>query len=131
MVPRFWTVPCQGAGQGAGQRKWYAQTGGGVPKGEGGVYHTTFHFSAGFVRVFRPRPDDPNRASGEGETGATPPFSPLARFGEGGVSHPVYHRVYHTPPPSWGSLPSLCIPAGRLRRQPQAGARRADERRDD
>ncbi len=66
-----------------------------------------------------------------GETGATPPFRPLARFGEGGVSHPVYHRVYHTPPPSWGSLPSSCIPAGRLP-GPRAGrTTRPTERRDD
>ena len=74
----------------------------------------------------------PRTAPAERErTGATPPFSPLARFGEGGVYHPVYHRVYHPPPPSWRSLPSSCIPAGRLRR-PRAGrATRPTERRDD
>ena len=66
-----------------------------------------------------------------GETGATPPFRPLARFGEGGVSHPVYHRVYHTPPAVVGVAPVLCIPAGRLP-GPRAGrATRPTERRDD
>ena len=66
-----------------------------------------------------------------GETGATPPFRPLARFGEGGVVHPVYHRVYHLPPAVVGVAPVLCIPAGRLP-CPRAGrATRPTERRDD
>ena len=47
-------------------------------------------------------------------TGATPPFGPLARHGARGVWHAVWHPAWHTPPPLGGSLPSLCIPAGRL-----------------
>ena len=48
-------------------------------------------------------------------TGATPPFLPLARHGNGGGWHPVGHRVGHTTPAVGGwSLPSVCIPAGRL-----------------
>ena len=71
------------------------------------MYHTPIHFFAVVVRFFRPGPDDPNRASGEGEDGSDPPpFFTAGAAGRGGVSHPVYHRVYHTPPPSWGSLPS-------------------------
>ena len=64
-----------------------------------------------------------------GETGATPPFSPLARFGEGWVYHPVYHRVYHTPPAVVGVAPAYVslqegsparVRAGR--RDPPSGA---------
>ena len=32
----------------------------------------------------------------------------------GEVWHPVWHLVWHTPPRRGGSLPSVCIPAGRL-----------------
>ena len=52
-----------------------------------------------------------------GETGATPPFSPLARFGEGGVYHPVYHRVYHPPRRRGGrSRPHVSLLEGSLAR---------------
>ena len=34
-------------------------------------------------------------------TGATPPFLPLARHGDGGVWHQVYHLVYHPPTRRW------------------------------
>ena len=61
--------------------------------------------------VYRPRRDAPANTE---RTGATPTYLPLARLGEGGsVSHGVRHRVRHSPPPV-GSLPSVCIPAGRL-----------------
>ena len=32
----------------------------------------------------------------------------------GWVWHQVWHLVWHTNPPAGGSLPSVCIPAGRL-----------------
>ena len=64
-----------------------------------------------FFVVYRPRRDAPANTE---RTGATPTYLPLARLGEGGsVSHCVRHSVRHSPPPV-GSLPSVCIPAGRL-----------------
>ena len=64
-------------------------------------------------------------------TGATPPFSPLARFGEGVWITPGFTPGITPPPPSLGSLPSSCIPAGRLP-GPHAGRTTSrDERRDD
>ena len=65
MLPPFIPVPWQGAGQGAGQTKCHADTGGGVAIREGVVWHTTRPFFAVLVRVFSPRPDDTSRASGE------------------------------------------------------------------
>ena len=51
---------------------------------QGGVSHPPLPFFAVVVRLFVLRPADPNRASGEGKDGSDPPpFSPLARHGEG------------------------------------------------
>ena len=78
-----------------------------------------------FFVVYRPRRDAPAKTE---RTGATPIFLPLVRHGEGGsVSHGVRHRVRSSPTP-WGSLPSVCIPAGRLPGRasgPDTDARRA------
>ena len=68
------------------------------------------------VRVFRPGPDDPNRASGEGRDGSDPPFltAGAVRRRRGCGSPGVSHRV-RRPRRRWGgSLPSSCILAGRL-----------------
>ena len=110
----------------AGVTPHVTPTEGGVSQKQvGGVSHLTLPFFPVAVRVFRPSPSDPNRASGEGQDGSDPPlFVPLARHGGGGVSPPASRPVSHAPPPVVGSLPSLGIPAGRLRRRPQAGARR-------
>ena len=62
-------------GRAQGSEDGTRNQGGVYQKENGGVYHTPIHFSAGFVRVFRPGPDDPNRASGEGRDGSDPPFS--------------------------------------------------------
>ena len=64
-------------------------------------------------------------------TGATPPFSPLARFGEGGGVPPGVPPSVPSPPAVVGVAPVRCIPAGRLP-GPRAGrATRPTERRDD
>ena len=64
-----------------------------------------------FFVVYRPRRDAPANTE---RTGATPTFLPLARLVEGvSVSQGVRHHVRPSPPPV-GSLPSVCIPAGRL-----------------
>ena len=131
MVPRFWPAAWQRAGQGAGQRCCDPQTGGGSQQQRRRDHIPPVHFSLPLFGLFvldrttRTAPAERER------TGATPPFSPLARFGEGVWITPGFTPGITPPPPSLGSLPSSCIPAGRLRRQPQAGARRADERRDD
>ena len=118
-------------GRAQGSEDGTRNQGGVYQKDNGGVYHTPIHFSAGFVRVFRPRPDDPNRASGEGRDGSDPPFSTAGAVRRGGGVPPGVPPGVPSPPPSWGSLPSLCIPAGRLPR-PRAGrTTNGDERRDD
>ena len=82
---------------------------------EGGVWHTTRPFFAVLVRVFRPRPDDQSRASGEGLDGSDPHFLTAGAVSRwGGVAPGVAPGVAHPPPSQWGSLPSVCIPAGRL-----------------
>ena len=102
-------------GQGAGQAKCHADTGGGVAIREGGVWHTTRPFFAVPVLVFRPRPDDTRRASGEGLDGSDPPFltaGAVSRWGWCGTRCGTWCGT-PTPPPG-GALPSVCIPAGRL-----------------
>ena len=104
MVPLV-SVPVQwqGAGQGAGQAKCHADTGGGVAIRESWVWHTTRQFFAVHVRVFRPRPDDTSRASGEGLDGRRPPIFDRWRGQPMGlVWHQVWHMVWHTHPPAWG-----------------------------
>ena len=61
-------------GRCGGQCWWDTDRGGGVTKNEGGVSSPTIPFFAVVVLVFRPRPADPNRASGEGRDGSDPPF---------------------------------------------------------
>ena len=78
------------------------------------MYHAPIHCSAVVVRVFRPEPDDPNRASGEEEDGSDPPFLTAGAVRRGGSVPPGVPPGVPHPPPSWGSLPSSCIRAGRL-----------------
>ena len=64
--------PFRGRTQG---RAILTRTLGGVSRNRGGgVSSATLPFSAGFVRVSRPRLDDPSRASGTGEDGSDPPI---------------------------------------------------------
>ena len=118
-----WTVYGSCLGSWPGSSSHLTQTEGGVSgKTPCGCQATTFRFPVClfvcFI-VYRPRRDAPANTE---RTGATPTYLPLARLGEGGrVSHGVRHRVRHAPPPV-GSLPSVCIPAGRL---PGAPADRA------
>ena len=93
--------------------------------------------SAVVVRVFRPGPDDPNRASGEGKDGSDPPFFTAGAVRRAGGCQPRCQAPCQTPPPpSGGSLPSdhvairWCL-MGRLPRpRPRAeGRRRAAQRR--
>ena len=81
----------------------------------GGVSGPPLPFSAGFVRVFRSRPDDPSRASGEGEDGSDPPFLTAGAVSRWVGCQARCQAPCQTPhPPPVGSLPSVCIPAGRL-----------------
>ena len=87
---------------------------------EGGCPIPPVHFSLSLFGLFAL--DRPTRTAPaeRGETGATPPFSPLARFAkEGGVPPSVPPGV-PSPPPLGRSLPSVCILAGRLH-GPRAG----------
>ena len=90
--------------------------GGGVPRtAGGGCPIPPFHCSLSLFGLFvldRPTRTAPAE---RGETGATPPFSPLARFGKGGGVLPSVPPGVPSPPRRSGrSLPSVCIPAGRL-----------------
>ena len=106
--------------------------GGGVAQTAGGVWHSPRPCFAVGVRDVRRRASDPNRASGEEDDGSDPPFlaAGAARLSSGGVWHAVWHPAWHTPRRRWGgSLPSVCIPAGRLP-GPHAGRTMSrDERR--
>ena len=85
-------------------------TGGGVAKRERGVWHTTRPFFAVPVRVFRPRPDDTSRASGEGRDGSDPPFLTAGAVSRWGGVAP---GVAHPPPPGWGrSRPYVSLREG-------------------
>ena len=81
------------------------------------------------VRVFRPMPADPSRASGEGKDGSDPPFfaAGAARLWEGCTTR-CYMGCNTFPPRQAGSLPSEIIHAGRLRRPPTGASGRADGR---
>ena len=68
---------------------------------EGGVSHATRCFFAVVVRVFRPSPSLPNRASGEGEDGSDPPSCAADAARRWGGWHQVYHLVYHPPTRRW------------------------------
>ena len=121
----------EAGGESGGEQKLTRKWGGCQHTERGGCQQTPFHFPPspfGFVvldRTTRTAPAERER------TGATPPFSPLARFGVGGGCQPRRQRqCQHAPPPSGGSLPSSCIPAGRLP-GPRAGrTTRRTERRD-
>ena len=97
----------------------------------GGCTTTAPHTPPALFGFFRPRPTDPNRASGEGKDGSDPPlFTAGAVRRWGGCPTRCPTGCTTTPPPSGGSLPSVCIPAGRLPRpargpddQPHRGAR--------
>ena len=110
------------AGGEAGGEQNAPRTQGGVGQTQrGGVGQTARPFCAAVVRVFRPRPDDPNRASGEGEDGSDPPFLTAGavrrwggcgtRWGTGWGTHPHRRRggrsrhIYpcrKAPPPARG-----------------------------
>ena len=52
--------------------------------------HAAHRIFAVVVRVFRPGPDDPNRASGEGEDGSDPPFIAAGAARPSGGGAPVF-----------------------------------------
>ena len=116
MLPAV-AVPFRGRTQGRAQGSANApQTEGGVgQKQRDGVGHAHRLFFAVAIRVFRPGPDDPNRASGEGEDGSDPPFLTAGAVRRGGGCGTRRGTGWGTPtPPPGGSLPSVFIPAGRL-----------------
>ena len=104
-------------------------------RSEGGVYHKTrwgvYHcrlpLSAVSLRVFRPEPADPSRASGEGNDGSDPPFFAAGAARRVGWCNTWCNTRCNTfPPRHAGSLPSEIILAGRLRRPPTGASGRAD-----
>ena len=80
-------------GHGGGHAKCNTDRGGVLHQQQEGCYIPLFHLSPplfGFFvldRLTRAAPAEREK------TGATPPFLPLVRHGEGGVLHPVLHRV--------------------------------------
>ena len=84
---------------------------------EGGVWHTTRPFFAVPVLVFRPRPDDTRRASGEGLDGCDPPFltaGAVSRWGGCGTSCGTWCGT-PTPQPG-GVAPVRMYPCGKAPR---------------
>ena len=93
---------------------------GGITRAAGAGSHPVLPFAAGAVRVSRPGPDDPNRASGEGEDGSDLPFSAAGAARRGRVGHTGYHARCHTRPAYWAVAPVLMYPCGKA---PPARAR--------
>ena len=111
-----------GAATGAAQH--VAPTEGGCYRNSwGGCYSHPRPCVAVAIRVVRPNPSDPSRASGEGKDGSDPPLLPLMRLVDGGGA--TARATARATAPSLdkgGSLPSVRIPAGRLTRPPEARA---------
>ena len=97
-------------------REHGTRTEGGVShKQPGGVSHPPLPLFAVVVRVVRPRPADPNRASGEGRDGSDPPFFTACAVRQAGGCPTQCPTGCPIPPlPLGRSLPSVGIPAGRL-----------------
>ena len=111
MVPLV-LVPFRGRAQGRAQGRRNAT------RTQGGVWHTTRPFFAVLVRVFRPRPDDTSRASGEGLDGSDPPFltaGAVSRWGGCGTRCGTW---WGTPPPPrrGGVAPVRMYPCGKAPR---------------
>ena len=112
-------LDCSGVAVGVavGVAQHVAPTEGGVQHKEvGGVQHLPRPCSAVSVRVVRPTPSRPNRASGEGKDGSDPP--PFRRWrgsASGGVSHLVQHQVQHPPSPRVGVAPVRNHPCGKAK----------------
>ena len=99
-----------------------------VPQTAGGVSHPPLPLFAVVVRVCRPRPADTNRASGAGRDGSDPPFFTAGAVRQGGGVPPSVPPGVPSPPPVGRSLPSVCIPAGRLP-GPRAGRTTSSDER--
>ena len=108
-------------GHGGGRAEWYTDRGGGVPKTAWGVSHATRCFFAVVVRVFRPSPSLPNRASGEGEDGSDPPFcaADAARL-RGGCGTRCTTWCTTLPPAVGGVAPVSRYPCGKAPTPAQA-----------
>ena len=98
MVPPV-SGPFRGSAQGRAQGSDVVirKPGGGSQQTEAGGSHPPRPLFAAALRVVRPRPDDPNRASGEGEDGSDPPFFTAGAVRRRGVDHTGFHTRYHTP----------------------------------
>ena len=112
-------APFRGNAQGKQQgRRHVAPTEGGVQHTQrGGVQQHPRHVPAGVVRVCRPRPADPNRASGAGKDGSDPPFFRRScGTARGGCITGCNTRRYIPPPPSGGVAPVPMYPGGKAPR---------------
>ena len=102
-------------------REHGTRTEGGVShKQQGGCPIPPFHCSLslfGFVVLDRPTRTAPAE---RGETGATPPFSPLARFGKGGGVPPSVPPGVPSPP-AGGEVAPVCMYPCRKAPRPACG----------
>ena len=126
-MPRslYGSVSWQAAWQAPWQANCHGDMGGGVAIQRASMWHATCALTAGVVRVFGTRPDDPSRASGEGTDGSDPPFltADAASCGggcgircgigcgtptlpaSGGRSRPIYPSGKAGRPASWPDEP--------------------------
>ena len=107
--------PCRAGGEAGGERHVTPTQGGVLQKHRGGVTSPR-PCSAVVVRGFRPRPDDTNRASGEGEDGSDPLFDRWRGSAMWGVLHQVFPVVLHPPHAFWGVAPVCMYPCGKAPR---------------
>ena len=122
--------PFRGRAQGRaqGSENGTRKQGGCTKKRRGGVYHTPIHISAVVVRVCRPRPDAPNRASGEGEDGSDPPVFTAGAVRRGGGCTTRCTTGCTPHPAVVGVAPVLMYPCWKA---PRPARGQDEERRDD
>ena len=102
----------EAGGESGGEHNLTRKWGGVSGKQWWGVSGHPAPVSAVVVRVFRPGPDDPNRASGEGKDGSDPPFLTAGAVRRGRGCQPRCQAPCQTPPPPLGgfSAPVLMHP---------------------
>ena len=91
-------------------REHGTRTAGGVSQEQpGGVSHPPLPCFAVVVRVCRPRPADPNRASGEGRDGSDPPFFTASAVRQRGGCPTQCPTGCPIPPRRWGGRSRLYV----------------------
>ena len=118
MVPRpLDRSGVEAQGEAGGEHNLTRTPGGVSGNQRGGVSGPPLPLFAVVVRVCRPRPADPNRASGEGEDGSDPPFCAAGAARRRRGYQARCQAPCQTPPPAFGGVAPVCMyPCGKAPR---------------